>query len=250
MSNSKTLLAILALISSSIHAGQIPTDIEEKIQADMREYREKEGFPSDGGIIVVKSSESNIPVRLNVKWLKARKEQQKNGYVKTYSDRAKELISLDDAVSFKYEASNKNTDKKSSIFRENLSEIEVGYDFITFSGGDLDLIYGFAGENTFKNGWTGVIEFFKAKGIGNCAFSEHSVKLTHEAVRVDETFVTYSVNEKVSVVEVEGNKSSGYVYKVEWFDNNYFRDLECANPIYSESLMKNVILLANKIDKR
>jgi len=252
MINVKTFLAIpiLCVISFEGYANQIPTELNAEIQAEMREFKSREGFAPDGGITVIKSEKTNIPTTLKSKWTNDRLEQNKNGYVKTYSDRAKELSQLNDIVNFKYEVSKKDFDRKSSILRENLSEISIAYDFQPIPDEYISNAYGFAGGNTYKGGWTGVTEFFHTKSIGNCVFTENNVTLTHQAARVDEIIVKQFINNKVTVVNIEGNENSGYVYQIDWFDDAYFRTLECENKKYSTKTLEDTISLAKKIDNR
>jgi len=47
----------------------------------------------------------------------------------------------------------------------------------------------------------------------------------------------------------DGSKNSGFLYKVEWFDDENFHELECANSQYSKQLNHDVIELARAIDK-
>ena len=65
-----------------------------------------------------------------------------------------------------------------------------------------------------------------------------------------QVIVRYDINNKITVFNVEGNKSSGYLYKVDWFDNDFFRTLECASTNYSKDTTNSVIALATKIDTK
>ncbi|MGV3740114.1 MAG: hypothetical protein ACO1N3_02325 [Gammaproteobacteria bacterium] len=47
---------------------------------------------------------------------------------------------------------------------------------------------------------------------------------------------------------VEGSLNTGFIYKIEWYDNENFHELECANLKYSSELTKSVINLAKDID--
>ncbi len=253
MINFKTLSmsVLLSLITFNGYTDDAPiTDIMQKINADMRETRKNAGFNPDGGVTVTPSSEIHAPSNVKSQWVKERLEQRKNGYLSVYNDRAKELLQLGDILQFKYNASLKNKDKNSSIFRKTNSEINMGYTFTPVPEHYVSNVYGFASCNTFKDGWTGIVEFFKSEGVGNCAFTENNVSLTHQAAKVDESIVRYDINEKITVVSVEGNKDSGYLYKVDWFDKDFFRTLECASMDYSVDETNAVINLATKIDMK
>ncbi|WP_019218444.1 hypothetical protein [Legionella tunisiensis] len=60
--------------------------------------------------------------------------------------------------------------------------------------------------------------------------------------------VTYDVHDKPTVILVRGNDKTGFVYKVEWYDPVFSRELECANTAYSQQLRAEVIALANRIE--
>ena len=61
--------------------------------------------------------------------------------------------------------------------------------------------------------------------------------------------VVYDVNNKATIVLVEGSEKSGFIYKVEWYDNENFHELECANMKYSADINDAVVELAKKIDE-
>ena len=58
----------------------------------------------------------------------------------------------------------------------------------------------------------------------------------------------YFVNNKLSNIEVRGNKATGFDYKLKWYDDQNFHELECANKRYSPKINRQVIDLAQKID--
>ena len=60
--------------------------------------------------------------------------------------------------------------------------------------------------------------------------------------------VSYDVHDKPSVLLVKGNQSTGFVYKISWYDTTFVRELECANKSFSPQITKFVIELANTID--
>lgn len=242
--------AFLTLISMNAYTNSPEIDVLTKINNDMRETRKKDGFNPDGGVIIVPSSRIQAPATVKRQWMKERLEQKEKGFSSIYSDRAEELFQLADTVEYKYQASQKNKDKNSSIFRKDLSEINMAYKFTSIPNQYVSKLYGFAACNTFSGGWTGVVEFFNHEKIGICAFTENNVTLTHQAAKVDEDIVSYDINNKITTINVEGNNKSGYLYRVEWFDDNFFRTLECANIHYLIGTTNAVIALAKHIDEQ
>ena len=244
--NKKIVLLSLCLSALSINS----YSSEQSIDDFMREKMQKEGFDPNGGVTIVPTAKLSAPKSLKNEWNVRRQEQKIKGYQSIYSDRAKELLQMGDVVHLTYKASAKNNDPNSSLLRKHMSEINMAYKFTPVPLSDTSKLYGFAACNTFNNGWTGVVEFFQNKEAENCAYTENNVTLTHAAVKVDEEVVLYDINNKVTTVNVEGNKDSGYVYTIDWMDSHFFRTLECASKRYSSDITASVIALARRIDSQ
>ncbi|ASQ47298.1 hypothetical protein [Legionella clemsonensis] len=99
-----------------------------------------------------------------------------------------------------------------------------------------------------QQGWVGVIQFFKNNSVGNCSFSENNIKLSHGSVVIAKEDVRQDVNGKTTTVEVMGDENFGFTYTVEWFDDLFFRKLECASKHYSTQTTDAVIKIAQQID--
>ncbi len=243
-------ISLLCITACSTYADDVVVkNILEKINNKERAIRVKEGFNPEGGVNIVPSSQINAPEKLKKQWMRERNELKNKGYYSAYSKRAKELMQLRDTVQFKYDASLKNTDKNSSTFRRSLDQVTLAYNFIPVDEKYVSKVYGFSGSNTFKEGWTGIVEFFESEELGVCAYTENNVSLTHQAAKVDERIVRYDVNNKVTTFNVEGNPKSGFLYQIDWYDNKFFRTLECAYENYSLKNSNSLIVLARNIDK-
>ncbi|MBA2648036.1 MAG: hypothetical protein H0U75_00290 [Legionella sp.] len=112
---------------------------------------------------------------------------------------------------------------------------------------DATTTWGFAPAGTFTNVWTGGVQLFESKA-GSCSLLVNAIKLSHASSNIAEEVVKYDVNDKVTTVFVTGDKNSGYLYTVSWFDDTYFRDLECANEMYSPEILKQVVEMAKTND--
>jgi len=245
------LTSLLSLIYiENIYANSSVEDVLNEINDDMRKTRIKEGFNSSGGVSIVSSSNIHASNKLKTQWMKERLEQKEKGYISTYSHRAKELSELKDTVEYKYAASLKNNDKKSSTFRKSIQEISMGYNYSPVPEQYIVKVYGFAASNTYNKGWSGVVEFFKAKTVGVCAFTENNIVITKQSAKVDEDIVTYDINGKVTVTNIEGNPESGFLYQIDWFGDNFFRTLECSHPKFSKNILNDVYKLARVIDEK
>lgn len=68
-------------------------------------------------------------------------------------------------------------------------------------------------------------------------------------MQLSEESICFKVNDKPTTLSIEGSHNSGFMYSVRWFDANFVRDLECASLMFNKDIMKDMVLLANKIDK-
>jgi len=100
-----------------------------------------------------------------------------------------------------------------------------------------------------SGGWSGVAQFFDVKNIGSCSYGVMNVKASGISALLAMEDVVYDVNNKATIILVEGCEKSGFIYKVEWYDNENFHELECANMEYSADINDAVVELAKKIDK-
>lgn len=79
--------------------------------------------------------------------------------------------------------------------------------------------------------------------------SENNIKLSHASIIIAKEDMRNDVNSKTTTVEIMGTPDSGFTYTVEWFDDAFFRKLECANKVYSEGITNSVIKIAQSIDQ-
>jgi hypothetical protein len=97
-------------------------------------------------------------------------------------------------------------------------------------------------------GWVGAQEIFKSKAGMNCSYTENNIKLSHGFIVIAMEDASYEVNGKASTVTIMGNQSSGFTYKVEWYDALFFREIECAGPDYNSKMTSLVINIAKAAD--
>lgn len=229
------------------HPGEMPPLTEE----EKYEYFTKEGIPVPGkGAIVVSPKESIITNQHRSFVNKYNFMQKTKGYYEKYSIKASNLLSFPEVAEEDLEQHKLVPLKKSDThLRETINSLPMSY---VYKGVDRNLVQrviGYAPEHTFVNGgWTGAVEFFVSHSGDVCAYHEVSIKLTQMAAYIPNEIATYKINNKVTTINVEGNKESGFVYNIQWWDKNFKRDLECATKEYSSSKMEPMIELAKKID--
>lgn len=203
----------------------------------------------DSGVTVVPIKQiSSLSKDLTSLWTKQDKEQKEHGFYFELTPRPKELLNLNKDIIQHFKEYEGNNTPTSTHMRHKIEEIHTAYAFKVVPTSDVANVIGFAPVGGYKNGWTGVVEYFDAKSIGSCAYTENNMKLSHGAERVAEEMATYDINGKITTIDIKGSSTTGFLYTIYWSDNEYFRQLECANMKYSKLTTDEVIALAKRID--
>ncbi|MBA2651476.1 MAG: hypothetical protein H0U73_04310 [Tatlockia sp.] len=231
-------------IALVILASQAHSDIWED---RAKEHLKSQGFNPDRGVVIVPSSEIKAPKKLKSQWLVQQKKQAQNGYNNEAAPRATELLEMHNTIAYKYKASASNSNPASSLLRRSIHEIKMAYTFMPVPKTQIKTLLGFAASGGYQDGWNGIVEFFDTKSE-SCAYTENNLKLSHGTEKIDENIVRYDVNGKVTTVNVQGTKESGFLYTVHWIDDHFSRDLECASKQFSKDTTMNVLALASRID--
>jgi len=251
----KSILSLL-LIPSLSFALQ-PLSEEQKV---LKASQEKEnmkmlaemGLPlPDSGIKIVPRAMMGLPQEIIDKGIRDEQSIKENGYISEDTVRPMELINFKAHALDEYKQYKNNNKVSSTHIRNNIKDLKLGFEFKGIpSHIDIETI-GFVPQGSFdeeSGGWSGVVQFFNKKDIGTCAYAIRSVKVSHTAAELAMEDVTYDINNKATLKKVHGNKDSGFVYKIEWFDTDNFHALECANKNYSVENAAQVITLAQQID--
>lgn len=208
-------------------------------------------------IIADNQGKNDIYVANIKKSLKMHEEQQKNGYVKEPESRAKELIEFRKASSYQFKKYENEFSATSTHLRHSISELKMAYTFVGVPQSAISTDIGVAPYGAYKqtkygdegDGWDGAIHFFENKSVGTCEFREHNLKLARGGVELIKELISYKINNKPTVVLVQGDDKTGYLYRVSWYDKMYSRDLYCASKQFSKDTTQKVIELANVIEK-
>lgn len=233
---------------------------------DLKEERMKIlqdlGLPlPDSGIKLVPRSMLGLPPEVIKEGEKALNEIKTLGYAIDKGPRAQELLSFRSRAEYDFKTLKDNQSVTSTHIRRHQNEVKLAFN----QHASFKNITHFKGLNTIgyvpfgsfrkkedglsdKTGWTGIVQFFDIKPIGTCAYSLKSVKASHTAAELALEDVTYSINSKATLTQIKGFPGSGFVYLVEWYDDEYFHELECANEKFSNEIKDSVIALAKKID--
>lgn len=255
----KTLCKTLICLSAITLALNVQAK-ESDNEKERMEILAKYGLPlPDSGIKVIPRSMLGLPQEVITQGEKELIEFRENGYVKTYTNRPKELMSITPEL-VKKELMSPYKDMKSYTgLKAKVSQFHLGFKFPTLAenknlkqnNSQVKLIAAtpMGGYHDAAGGWSGASEYFIYEGIGNCSYSVMNVKASHTAAQLAQEDVTYTIHDKATLLKpVKGSDSSGYIYSLDWFDDVNFHQLECANMHYSADLNSAVIELAKKID--
>jgi hypothetical protein len=224
----------------------------DDMQAEMNKVLKKAGLPTPGsGLQVVPNNSIQMPSWQRDKFKSDAKELKLKGYVEQTSERAYELMHFGEQVKRTGYTESPSTNEGDSGLHHSAADIAFSYSYVGVPSGEVIQLYGIAPAGAFlttpQRGWTGAVAFFKSH-FASCAYTEKNIMPGQGGVQVEEAFANYDVNGKLTVIDVQGNDNSGFLYNVSWFDANYYRQLECATESFSKATQNQTIELARKID--
>ncbi len=143
-----------------------------------------------------------------------------------------------------------NNDIHDTHLKSNLSFVKLIFPYkgISFIGPD-DII-GYSVMGSFikvQNGWNGISTFFNYKN-NVCVYRKHNYLSYGGAAQLNKEDTTFDVAGYPTVINTEGNAKNGFVYSINWYDKEYFNNLDCHNKNFDASLKKEMIVLANRIN--
>ena len=211
---------------------------------------QSKNLPTEAGIHITSISSlaiDNTPLKQDVV---DNKEFIKIGYIKRSEPRATELLNYKNIAEEQFQKFDGNYLPYSTHLRHSSSDLQMSYSFKGVPEKDIFYLIGVAPGGAFdKNkGWSGAVEFFIAKDLGTCAYTEDNLTDLPGGVEVVKELVRHDINEKITLVNVRGAPKTGFLYHIQWFDNKFIRQLECANKKYSLVTTNVVIELAKRID--
>lgn len=223
--------------------------VAKKREEWTKQYFAKQGAPiPDGGVTVVPERQMSEYNTFKEQRIKEQADIKKYGYVKQFLPQIQSLLNFKEISKNRFNA--QSTDPAAEGMYHSINEIEMAYDFKGVPAHAITTMLGVAPSVTRikGQGWAGAIQFFEKDGLGNCSYRENNLKFSHGAAIIPEEDVTKDVNGKVTVTNITGEPQAGFLYSVNWFDNNYFRELKCANEKFDPSIMRSVLELAKGID--
>ncbi len=243
--NIKKISALMMLLPLSAFSGNhVPDENDKAFLASI-------GLPlPDSGIHIVPRSTMNLPEDIIEKGNKVKMQMENQGYAEDDSFRPQELLTFKKHAEMQFKMYKDDRRDSSTHIRQYSKELKLAFKYKGIPKTLVSKTIGFVPQGSFhENGWSGIVQFFGVKQIGVCAYAHRDVKASHTAAELAMEDVTYDVNAKATLKTVKGNNQHGFVYKVKWFDDVAFHELECANMTYSSETNNSVIELANSIDR-
>jgi hypothetical protein len=247
----KTVTLIIALGASVVFADQAEDELNAKRKAWSKAYLEKQGLPApDGGVKIIPEKHMSSYAERKEERKRFKNDIEKLGYIKGDNPSTEQLLTLSITAPRDLKAHGNDSDPKSTHLKTSVNDIKMAYTATAVPASVADTYIGAAPYLTYlkDQGWVGAIQFFNNKNVGNCSFSDNNVKLSHGSIIIAKEDVRNDVNGKTTTVEVMGTPHAGFTYTVEWFDNTFFRKVECASKHYSADLTNAVIKIAQGID--
>lgn len=250
--NKKFILALLfpavAFASENLDAAKLAQIVKEREEWTKQDFA-KQGSPApDGGVTVMPEKQMSEYNTFKEQRTKERADIRKYGYIKQFLPQTQSLLNFKEVSKNQFVAKSSNPAHEG--LRHSVSELEMAYDFKGVPTHLVTKMLGVAPSVTFvpEQGWAGAMQYFEKNGLGNCSYRENNLKFSHGAAIIPEEDATKDVNGKVTVANITGEKNNGFLYSVDWYDNNYFRELKCANEKFEPSVMSSIIELARGID--
>lgn len=251
--NKKLIVAILFPAFSLFAADNLDSPKMDQVAKEREEWTKqhfaKQGSPvPDGGVTVLPEEQMSEYKTFKGQRIKERADFKKYGYIKQFLPQTQSLLNFKEVSKNRFAA--QAASPLDEGMRHSISEIEMAYDFKGVPAHAVTTMLGVAPSVTYikGQGWAGAMQFFEKTGLGNCSYRENNLRFSHGGAIIPEEDATKEVNGKITITNITGEPKAGFLYSVDWYDNNYFRELKCANENYKPSTMNLVLELAQAID--
>lgn len=203
-------------------------------------------------ITYVSRSEMQEPPELRDLIDKRNKEIAEKGFIEQDNPYAQYLLNLKKTSINEIRAYRNLQDKEDTHLKGKSEELKLAFDYKDLPV-NHDAIIGYAPIGSYvqkpREGWNGIKVFFETKELGVCGYEFTDLKLSNGGVMIDKENVKFLVNKKPTVLSAEGDKASGFVYSVVWYNKLQVNRLDCAKVQFQKNLIDLMISFANEIDK-
>lgn len=252
------LPAALLLSSLSLTACAFtPAELAQQVKENEQILAEL-GLPLPrSGIQIVPRSQLGLPEDYVKQGLAEIKQRKALGYLEKDEPYIAELLAMKKTASHDIKMYANNQNDASTHLRKNVKDLKLAFKFpgsddkgkLYYTPGMQTLGAAPQGSYDQDNGWSGAVNFFAYRNIGVCVYGVMNVEASGTAAMLAAEDVTYDVNDKPTLIKVDGKPGYGFLYKIEWFDEVNFHELQCATQTYSVEVQQSVISLAKQLDR-
>lgn len=204
-------------------------------------------------ITYVSRAEMQEPTELRVLIDGRIKEMSEKGFIEQYNPYAQYLLNLKKTSINEIRAYRNLQDKEDTHLKGKSEELKLAFDYKDLPV-NHDAIIGYAPIGSYvqkpREGWNGIKVFFETKELGVCGYEFTDLKLSNGGVMIDKENVKFLINKKPTILSAEGDKASGFVSSVIWYNKLQVNRLDCAKVQFQKDLIELMISFANDIDKR
>ena len=214
-----------------------------------KQHFAKQGSPvPGGGVVVIPEQQMSEYKTFKAQRDKERADVRKYGYIKQFLPQTQSLLNFKEVSKSQFAV--KSAHSVDEGLRHSINEIEMAYNFRGVPSGAVNTMLGVAPSVTYikGQGWAGAMQFFAKDGLGICSYRENNLKFSRGAAIIAEEDAVKDVNGKITIVNITGEPTTGFMYSVDWYDNRYFRELKCSNEKFDQSIMSSALELARTID--
>jgi len=195
---------------------------------------------------IVPLSQINMPAQFKKEFDKNLLSESKNGFIESDESKYVKFFLNLPKTAPKEMLDFRGADVTDTHLKKTSKEINLAF---KINWNEPKNIIGYAAINGYNNGWTGLRTFFTDPTLGVCSYSYLDFVSSQGAAILPKEYTEYLVNKKPSNKTITGSYAGGFIYTVNWYTAKSANTLECANMKFDKSLLDNVILMANKIDK-
>jgi hypothetical protein len=187
-------------LASTIAQSNPPSDMPKLTPEQEYEIFTKDGLPPPGsGIHIIPLAKMQS---VNLTQERARiKSLASKGYVDKYNSNAVELLTIQETIKQDLVSTGSNSNLTGTHIHMKYEDMQIAYDYKPVPSTVSEKSLGFAATGAYFNekGWSGVVQFFKPKGLPPadvCSYRQSNLQLTGGAANLAKELVTYSVNNK------------------------------------------------------
>lgn len=238
----KKIIILLGLSSTLLNASDFPT---EHMKKEAQKYLKSQGILYLGdGVHIKKRNEILLNEENKQTYLQKIKTLRSTGYVISDNILINEIKNIKNSIDQDF-STNTNNDPEDTHWKKSHKDIKLSWDFKPLKNID---VLAYAPSGGYNKSWSGMLLALKLDD-NYCRYEIENLKASHGSINLPVEDIKMLVNNKPTMLWVEGNKDDGFLYQINWFENDFSYELQCVNSIYSGKQLQYFIEQANKIDK-